>query len=68
MRDPERIDVFCDVLKGLWHEVPDWRFGQLMLNALGEVYNRSKQDPFYIEDEKMLEELRIIFETKFGKS
>ena len=68
MRNPKRIDVFCNELKRLWHKVPDWRFGQLMLNVLGEVYNHSKLDPFFIEDEKMLEELHIFFETKFGKS
>ena len=31
MRDPKRIDDFCDRLKAVWHTVPDWRFGQLMV-------------------------------------
>ena len=34
MRDPNRIDKFCDQLKAIWHQVPDWRFGQLMENML----------------------------------
>ncbi len=44
MRDPNRIDEFMDELKKLWKKCPDWRFGQLVVNALGV-------DPFYIEDD-----------------
>lgn len=33
MRDINRIDDFCDRLKGVWKAVPDWRFGQLVMNA-----------------------------------
>lgn len=29
MRDPKRIDKFCEMLKVYWHMVPDWRFMQL---------------------------------------
>lgn len=43
MRDPKRIDEFCEKLKEQWKRVPDWRFGQLVVNCLG-------QDPFYVED------------------
>lgn len=32
MRDPKRIDEFCDLLKEIWKRVPDWRFGQLISN------------------------------------
>ena len=32
MRDPNRIDKFCNELAELWRKVPDWRFGQLMMN------------------------------------
>ena len=62
MRDPERIDEFCDELKKMWHKVPDWRFGQLMSNALGEVYANTQTDIFYIEDDEMLEELKKVLE------
>lgn len=62
MRNPERIDEFCDELKLLWHKVPDWRFGQLMSNVLGVVYERKNRDPFYMEDAEMLNALKELFE------
>lgn len=65
MRDPKRIDEFCEALKEMWHQVPDWRFGQLMSNALGEIYVKHNHDIFYIEDDEMLEDLKEIFETKY---
>lgn len=60
MRDPERIDEFCEELKKMWHKVPDWRFGQLMSNALGAVHTKTGHDPFYIEDTEMLSTLKKI--------
>lgn len=65
MRDPKRIDEFCDELKALWHTVPDWRFGQLMSNVLGEVYVKRNQDVFFIEDDEMLNDFKEIFEKKY---
>ena len=61
MRDPNRIDEFCKELKEMWHKVPDWRFGQLMSNTLGAVYQKTNNDPFYIEDDKMLQILKEVF-------
>lgn len=58
MRDPARIDRFCQRLAELWKKVPDWRFGQLIFNVLRAF----GKDPFYIEDDKMLE----FFESFFG--
>ena len=57
MRDPNRIDEFCEVLKQEWHKVPDWRFGQFVSNFLGTVYSNTKRDPFFIEDNEMKTEL-----------
>lgn len=55
MRDPNRIDGFCEELKKLWHLLPDWRFGQLMSNFLGDVYEKTNhRDIFFIEDDEML--------------
>ena len=54
MRDPKRIDEFCKRLKAAWSTVPDWRFGQLMMNALGEMANTGR-DPFFPEDDEMIE-------------
>ena len=68
MRDPKRIDEFCDELKKMWHKVPDWRFGQLMSNALGAVYQRTDRDPFYIEDDQMVEELKKVFDNYFSNA
>lgn len=53
MRDPKRIDKFCRQLASMWKMVPDWRFGQLIFNAFSEM----KMDPFYKEDDDMLEYL-----------
>jgi len=65
MRDPKRIDEFCEELKKMWQQVLDWRFGQLMSNALGEVYVKENRDIFFIEDDKMLKDLKEVFATKF---
>jgi hypothetical protein len=58
MRDPNRIDEFCTTLAELWHKVPDWRFGQLIMNALQKM---SLQTIFYMEDEAMLKEMKNYF-------
>lgn len=64
MRDPARIDELCEALRLKWHEVPDWRFGQLMSNFLGEVYGTSGRDIFYIEDNEMLNLLESYLKPK----
>ncbi len=48
MRDPARIDKYIDVLRTIWKEYPDWRFGQLVCNI-----NKKVDSPalFFIEDE-----------------
>lgn len=56
MRDPNRIDEFCEVLAKAWHKVPDWRFGQLVVNLPYPM------DPFFIEDDKMLDLIREYFD------
>lgn len=60
MRDPNRIDDFCDRLKTVWHTVPDWRFGQLMVNLLWDE-KAPWSDPFFPEDDKMIEYLEGYF-------
>lgn len=54
MRDPNRIDKFCDELNRLWHKVPDWRFGQLISNVLGAYVDETKRDIFFPEDDEIL--------------
>ena len=54
MRDSNRIDKFCDELKTIWHQVPDWRFGQLMLNFFSNI---DSTFGFYVEDEELFKAL-----------
>ena len=56
MRDPNRIDKFCDELKTIWHQVPDWRFGQLIYNLMLTQYTSG--GAFYTEDGEMLAALK----------
>ena len=52
MRDPNRIDEFCNELATIWkNECPDWRFGQLICNVFG-TYNK---DPWWLEEDEMME-------------
>jgi hypothetical protein len=54
VRNPERIDRITEKLRRVWHEVPDWRLGQLVSNLLGN----GPQDVFFPEDtewEKLLD-------------
>lgn len=64
MRDPNRIGEFCDRLKKIWACVPDWRFGQLMVNALGEM----GRDPFFPEDDAMIEYLEAYITRVSGRT
>ncbi len=58
MRDPNRIPEFCNTLQETWLRYPDFRFGQFMLNFLGEVSSKTKTDPFFIEDYEMIKYLK----------
>ena len=51
MRDPKRIQAFCNRLARCWETVPDWRFGQLIVNVFGAL----DKDPWFPEDDKMIE-------------
>ena len=53
MRDPKRIKKFCDRLAVAWQCNPDWRFGQFMMNVLGEMAHAGR-DPFFPEDDEMI--------------
>ena len=65
MRDPKRIDEFCDLLKKIWKLVPDWRFGQLISN-LGRQLEWTPGGFFYVEDEEFMNELARIL-AKFNE-
>lgn len=51
MRRKDRIDPFLKRLGNVWKCVPDWRFGQLMVNVL----NSMERDPFFPEEDEMIE-------------
>ena len=56
MRNSERLNDFYNTFKAL-HQTyfPDLRFGQLMLNFFGWLSNDKKIDPFFPEEQKMIE-------------
>ena len=58
MRNPARIDEFCEELRKMWHKNPDQRFGQLMSNFLGYVYQETGRDIWFIEEPEMQKLLR----------
>lgn len=61
MRDKKRIRKFCNELALIWEqECPDWRFGQLMMNVLGDMA-RNGRDPFFPEEEEMLNYFKKYF-------
>lgn len=62
MRDPKRIRKFCNELADVWELVPDWRFGQLVCNVFGEL----GMDPFFPEDDKMMEHFKNYFNIQDG--
>lgn len=57
MRDKNRIKPFMEEITKCWEEVPDWRFGQLMLN----VFGTSDIDPFFLEEDEMLKCFKKFF-------
>ena len=61
MRDPKRIQKFCNQLAEIWSKVPDWRFGQLVVNVLG-------RDAFYIEDDRAMKCFEIYFDEVYKKN
>ena len=56
-KDPNRIYKFCIELAQEWSKEPNLRFGQLIVNTLGE-------DPFYVEDDEALEKIKMYFKEK----
>lgn len=63
MRDPERIDKFCNELAKLWKDnCSDWRFGQLIDNVLSAYRSKTGKDIFFPEDDELLD----FFKSYFG--
>ena len=58
MRDENRIDEMCELLRKVWHLVPDWRLGQLIENIAKESHSKIK-DAFYVEDDEIIKAMKI---------
>lgn len=55
MRDKNRIWEFTNEFSGLWMKtVPDWRFGQLVMNFFGWISHTKGIDPFFPEENRMI--------------
>ena len=54
MRDINRLNNFYDELKRIHKYVPDWRFGQFIMNFMSWYYTKYKRDCFYIEEDEMI--------------
>lgn len=56
MRDIDRLNGFYDTIKANHKRYfPDLRFGQLMMSFLGWVQQTKGIDPFFPEEDRMLE-------------
>ena len=58
MRNPNRLENFYDELERIHRtHFCDWRFGQFMSNFFRWLYQEYVMDPFFPEEDKMLEYL-----------
>ncbi len=53
--DVNRIQPFCDRLARAWEKLPDWRFGQLMVNLMRDYEAEHGHDIFYLEEDEMIQ-------------
>lgn len=49
------INKVCMRLRDIWAKWPELRFGQLLVNLLGDYYAKTGRDCFYTKDEELLE-------------
>lgn len=66
MRNPDRIQKYCNQLADIWRTVPDWRLSQLFINAL-RIYERQHgHDAFYVEDEEFMKFMQDYFMSELS--
>lgn len=65
MRDVRRIRKFCNRLATAWELLPDLRFGQLVYIIFDQM-NDERTDPFYVEDDAMIECIEQYIERNTG--
>ena len=54
MRDTNRLYNFYNKIRENHMKLPDWRFGQFIMNFMGWYYEKYKRDCFYIEEDEMI--------------
>ena len=65
IRNPERLENFYWELAQIHKKsFPDMRFGQFMMNALGWINSTKKRDPFFPEEDEMLNLIKEYANTK----
>lgn len=58
MRERSRIHKIINLLADIWDANPDWRFGQLISNVVGEIMHEYNiADMFFPEDDLWLQAL-----------
>ena len=69
MRDPDRLEGFYEEIKAIHRGTfPDWRFGQLMYNFLGWLYQDKHIDCFFPEEDQMVEYFKEFAQMTEGGS
>ena len=64
MRDFNRIALYTEQLRKQWERVPDWRFGQLIANTLGNVLVEANcPDIFMLEDDEFFEAFEKVMDS-----
>ena len=59
MRNKDRLDGFYGEMRDLHKKhFPDWRFGQLMSNFFGWLYETKKRDLFFPEEDEMIKHFK----------
>lgn len=64
MRDVNRIALYTEKLREQWERVPDWRFGQLIANTLGNgLVEANCPDIFMLEDDEFFEAFEKVMDS-----
>lgn len=61
MREIQRIDRILNLLGEIWKLAPDWRLGQILVNATGITW-----DMFYVEDDEIEKKLTMFLKDLKG--
>lgn len=65
-RDFYRFEPFGEELARIWSRLPDWRFGQLMINFRYWLEQNRKGDGFYLEDDEYIRLLGEYVDSLFA--